>query len=122
MTLVHRNAFLYEQRNIRPFTAPLFLQVVSEVQGINRDIPGPTIAFVAFKVAQLLAAKDWNVPGARLDNDDDEALYNRFLKMTSEMHKRTVGPKNPPEEFGEMWVRIIFDAKVRCQLPTLCPT
>ena len=84
------------------------------MQGINRDISGPTIAFIAFKVAQLLSAKEWNLSGSRLDTAEDEAVYNRFLKMTSDLHRRTVGPKNTPPEFQEMWVRIIFDAKVCC--------
>jgi hypothetical protein len=87
------------------------LSVVAGVHGTNTTIPAPLLAFVAFKLAQLLETSAWNQPGTRMD-DDDATLYQRYLTMASGLRDKVVGPRTLPHGTEELWIKVEYNLEV----------
>lgn len=103
-----------------PFSGPEFQQVVAGVVGANQDINAPILAFIAFKLAELLGDATWNVKAQKVDTGVASRYgfsYLTFLDMAVARSGTTVTASCPPEEAGgeprELWLRIAHD-------PTVC--
>lgn len=103
----------------QPFSGPEFQQVVAAVVGANQDINAPILAFVAFKLAELLGDASWNVKSQKVDTGVASRFgftYLTFLDMAVARSGTTVTATCPPAEEGgearELWLRIAYDPKV----------
>ena len=79
------NAFLKGPApGAQPFTGAEFQQVVAATLGANQDINAPVLAFVAFKLAELLGDPAWNVKAQKVDTGVASRFgftYLTFLDM-----------------------------------------
>ena len=118
--LLKGNAFLKgPTAGAQPFTGAEFQQVVAATLGANQDINAPVLAFVAFKLAELLGDPAWNVKAQKVDTGVASRFgftYLTFLDMAVARSGTTVTARCPPDgedgEERELWLRIAHDPKV----------
>ena len=94
--------------------------MVAATLGANQDINAPILAFVAFKLAELLGDPSWNVKSQKVDTGVASRYgftYLGFLDMAVARSGTTLVASCPPEDEGgeprELWLRIAHDPKVR---------
>ena len=114
--LVNDN-FLLSAVGKRPFANSRFQDLVAQVHGANQEIRAPVVAFIAFRVAQLLADPQWNVAHHRADADDNASGYCYFLDLAVANHGKLIMATHPAGGDGgeerKTWLRISHDAAVR---------
>lgn len=115
------NAFLKATTpGAQPFSGGEFQQLVAAVVGANQDINAPILAFIAFKLAELLGDVVWNVRAQKIDTGVASKYgfnYLTFLDMAVARAGTTIVARCPAETEGdedrELWLRIAYDASVR---------
>ncbi len=81
------------------------------MHGINTDVPGPIVAFVAFKLSQLLAYETWNKAGARVD-EDNVATYNKYLQQAVSVRGIVIRAELDGNDEQGTWIRVVYDVQV----------
>ena len=109
--MLQHHAFLYDAPKQEPFTGSAFQRLVAQIHGVNCEIRAPVIAFIAYKLSQLLGDDSWNVVGQKVDDDADDSFsrgYLEFLDLAIAYRGKTITPVD-----GHTWIRIAYDVAVR---------
>ena len=109
-----RDAFLFDSPGALPFSNALFQALLSNVLHINNEVPATKVAFVAFKLAQLLSDPVWNEKSHRVDPEGSPD-YTRYLRMAMDNRDDVIAPAQLLDRFDEMWITIAGNPLV-----TLC--
>lgn len=115
------DAFLRGGNPPRLFSNVTFQRLVAEVNGVNRVIQAPVLAFIAYKLANLLVDPSWNVLGRRLESSENVHGYLQYLDMAIAQKGITITATIPAEteddeEPRTTWIRIDHDMDVRWRL------
>ena len=108
--------FLKSAPGARPFTSPAFHQVVAAVSGANQEINASILAFIVFKLAELLGDPAWNLKAHKIEADVSSKFgfsYIKYLDMAI-AHSGTVVVATIPstdeeEDPRETWIRIAYE-------------
>ena len=87
--------------------------MLAAVHGVNTDVRAPVIAFIAFKLSQLLTCATWNKSGARVD-EDNMGAHARILQLAVSNRGITISAESDADndEPADMWIRIVHDLQV----------
>lgn len=111
------DGFIKAARGSKPFSHPAFQQLVADVVGVNQEIRAPVIAFIAYKLGNLLIDSSWNVLGQKLDDSRDTGVgYVRYLDIAIAQRGITIAATIPADDDTEprqTWLRIVHDTQAR---------
>ena len=118
--------FLKANSRAIPFSSPTFQRIVADVHGANQEIRAPVIAFIAFKLSELLRDAAWNVQGQRLEVEsvDTSSSYTKFLNLAIKARGKVIKAStrefdaegensDSAESHEEFWLKIEHDVAVR---------
>lgn len=84
---------------------------------MNQEIRAPVIAFIAYKLGNLLIDSSWNVLGQKLDDSRDTGVgYVRYLDIAIAQRGITIAATIPADDDTEprqTWLRIVHDTQAR---------